>query len=149
MLVDFAIDFRPRQLQDSYRFDFAPLAEDEVRVLRHDNLSILLIRRSPATLLRLREASSGLQDPDSRRSRQPAFAQNPLRSRHPEFFVAYAIGTDFGCGLEVGGFELKEVCGDARYDFAGRAFEGEREFKNLPVPDYNFSGDYTSLTVRP
>ena len=95
------------------------------------------------------DSSAGLQDPQSRRSTQPAYAGNPLRSKHPELFVSFAIGTDYGCALEAEGFELKEVCGEARYDFAGRALAGERQFRNLAIPDYNFSADFTSLTVRP
>ena len=149
VLLDFAFDLRPSHVQEAYRFELAPLADDEVRVLRRDNLSILLIRRSPATLARLRESSTGLQDPESRRSSQPAYAENPLRSKHPGLFVGFAVGTDFGCALEADGFELKEICGEARYDFAGRALAGGRRFRNLAIPDYNFSADFTSLTVRP
>lgn len=149
VLLDFSIDLRPATVQESYRFDFPPLAEDEARILRRDNLSILLIRRSAETIAGLRSARAGLQDPDSRRSRQPDYARNPLRSRHPELFVSYAIGTDFGCALEVAGDELREVCGDARYDFAGRAKDAQRGFRNLAIPDYNFDPDFTRLTVRP
>lgn len=149
MLLDFAIDLRPAGVQDSYRFDFAPLAENEVRILRRDNLAILLIRRSAATLASLQAETADLQDPDSRSSVQPDYARNPWRSRHPEIFVSYAIGTDFGCALEVAGQELREVCGVARYDFAGRAIDGGRQFQNLAIPDYNFDSEFTRLTVWP
>ena len=149
VLLDFAIDLRPASVQDSYRFDFSPLAEDEVRILRRDNLSILLIRRSAATLERLQSGTVDLQDPDSRRSEQPGYARNAWRSRQPEIFVSYAIGTDLGCALEVEGEELGEVCGDARYDFAGRAIAGGRQFRNLAIPDYNLNPEFTRLTVRP
>ena len=149
VLLDFAIDLRPAGVQDSYRFDFEPLAEDEVRILRRENFAILLIRRSPATLARLRDTTTGLQDPQSRHSKQPDFARNPLRSRHPELFVSYAIGTDFGCFIEAAGAELREVCGEARYDFAGRAISGSRQFRNLAIPDYNFDPNFTRLTIRP
>jgi len=149
VLFDFAIDVRPPQVQSSYQFRLRDLVVDQARVLRQDNLSILVIRRSPALIAGLEQATANLQDPDSRRSRQPGFAENALRSRHPELFVSYAIGTDLGCPLRVDGFELVEICGRARYDFAGRALRGDGEFQNLGIPDYNFSDDFNTLTIRP
>ncbi len=148
-MLDFAIDLRPPGIQESYRLEVGELAADEARVLRRDRLAILVIRRSAATLERLSRAGQRLQDPMSRRSSQPAWAANPLRSKYPEYFVAYAIGTDFGCALEIVADGVKEICGNASYDFAGRALDGQREFPNLPIPDYNFSDDYRRLTVRP
>ena len=149
MLLDFAIDIRPSGVQDSYRFEIGPLLDDQPRILRRDNLSILVLRRSAATIARLRETTAGLQDPQSRRSSQPAWANNPLRSRLPELFVSYATGTDYGCGLEIAASTVKEICGSARYDFAGRALAGDRQFPNLIIPDYNFSDDFRYLTIRP
>jgi ubiquinol-cytochrome c reductase iron-sulfur subunit len=149
VLLDFAIDTRPPAVQDSYRFEVGTLVEDEPRILRRDNLSILILRRSAATIDGLRASTAGLQDPESRRSSQPSWAVNSLRSRRPELFVSYATGTDFGCGLKVLDSAFAEICGSARYDFAGRALAGERRFRNLAIPDYNFSGDYRYLTIRP
>jgi len=149
VLFDFAIDIRPPGIQESYRLQVGELAEDEARILRSDNLAILVVRRSAATIDRLLQPDTRLQDPLSLRSSQPEFAANPLRSKSPQYFVAYAIGTDFGCALEIVVDGVREICGDASYDFAGRALEGGREFKNLPVPDYNFSDDFHLLTVRP
>jgi ubiquinol-cytochrome c reductase iron-sulfur subunit len=148
-MIDFAIDLRPAKIQDSYRFEIESLPVDEASLLRRDNLSILVIRRSPETVADLRKTDAGLQDPQSRRSDQPPYAANALRSKQPEFFVSYALGTDFGCALEAVGSELKEICGSARYDFAGRALAGDRQFPNLVVPDYNFSDDFRYLTIRP
>lgn len=149
MLLDFTIDIRPPGVQDYYRFEVGTLAEDQPRILRSGNLSILVLRRSAPTVAKLRESAEGLQDPQSRRSRQPDYAANPLRSRTAEYFVAYGIGTDLGCGIEVLGSAFKEICGSARYDFAGRALVGERRFQNLAIPDYNFSENFETLTVRP
>lgn len=149
VLFDFSIDIRPPGIQESYRFQVGELAEDEARILRRDNLSILVIRRSAATVARLLQPNARLQDPLSLHSSQPDFAANPLRSKIPEYFVSYAIGTDYGCTLQIVTDGVREICGDASYDFAGRAVDGEREFKNLPVPDYNFSDDFHYLTVRP
>ena len=149
VLLDFSFDLRPPAVQSSYRFSLGEIARDQPRILRRDNLSILVIRRSAQTIARLERGGGVLQDPRSRDSSQPGYAGNSLRSRDPEWFVSYAIGTDLGCGLEVLSGELKEVCGNARYDFAGRALAGNKRFRNLPIPDYNFAGDFSSLTIKP
>ncbi len=149
MLLDFAIDIRPATIQSSYRFNVGALAPDEVRILRQDNLSILVIRRSAATLAALMRADESLQDPQSRYSHQPDDIDNPLRSRHAEYFVSYAVGTDLGCPLKVLETGLREGCSSARYDFAGRALEGANKFQNLSIPDYNFDNNFSVLTVYP
>ncbi len=149
VMLDFAIDFRPAGVQTSYFFSLDGIELDRPSILRQDNLSIVVIRRSPEMRARLDRSTAGLQDARSRDSVQPDYARNPLRSRIPEWFVGYAIGTDFGCPLEVRAQTLREVCGDAAWDFAGRALESGRPFRNLPIPDYNFAGDFSSLTIRP
>ncbi len=149
VLLDFAIDFRPAGVQDSYRFEIANWAEDQARILRQDNLYIVVIKRSAETLARLRRELDHLQDPDSSDSEQPVYAKNVFRSRDPGWFVGYAIGTDLGCVIEALGDVLKETCSDARYDFAGRALSAGRRFRNLTVPDYTFTEDYRYLTIKP
>lgn len=149
VLLDFMIDLRPSTIQSSYRFKIAELEPDEVRILRQNNLSILVIRRSAATMAALMQTAAPLQDPDSRYSHQPDDAANPLRSRHAEYFVSYAIGTDLGCSLTVLESGLRESCSGARYDFAGRALEGVNKFQNLSIPDYNFADNFSTLTINP
>lgn len=150
VLLDFSIDIQPAAVHDSYRFTVPALQPDEVRILRQDNLSVLLIRRSAETRRRLLQtAAASLQDPDSSRSHQPGYARNPLRSRHEEYFVAYALGTDLGCPLQVVETYLRETCGDAGYDFAGRALQASKSFSNLIIPDYNFSSNFSHLTIKP
>jgi ubiquinol-cytochrome c reductase iron-sulfur subunit len=149
VLLDFAIDLRPSNIQSSYRFEVGELAPDEVKILRQDNLSILVVRRSAATIASLRQSTAGLQDPESQDSRQPDYARNALRSRQPQYFVSYGMGTDLGCTLEVLPSGLREICSGARYDLAGRALKGTNKFPNLAIPDYNFAVDFSSLTVKP
>jgi len=149
VLLDFSFDLRPPRVQSSYHFSLGEFPPDQPRILRQDNLAILVIRRSRETIARLEQEDDSLQDPLSRRSNQPVYAANSLRSRQPEWFVSYAVGTDLGCSLEVLPGELREICGAARYDFAGRALDGDKTFRNLPIPDYNFTGDFSSLTIRP
>ena len=149
VLLDFAIDLRPAAVQESYRFELPALDFDTPEILRRDNLAIVVIRRSVKTLDTLATATGHLQDAASARSRQPDYARNPLRSRDPEYFVAYALGTDLGCPLVAEPGRLRESCGSAVYDYAGRALSAETRFLNLPIPDYTFAPDYSRLTVRP
>ena len=149
VLLDFSFDWRPPRVQSSYHFSLDEIPPDRPRILHQDSLAILVIRRSAETVARLEQGGGGLQDPLSRDSNQPAYAGNALRSRDPEWFVSYAVGTDLGCSLEDATGELREICGNARYDFAGRALDGARKFRNLPIPDYNFAADFSSLTIRP
>ena len=149
ILLDFAIDIRPSTIQSSYRFEVGELEADEVIILRRDNLSILVVRRSAGTIAALESSFEQLQDPDSRDSSQPEYADNALRSRHPQYYVSYAIGTDLGCALKVLEQGLGEVCGSARYDLAGRSLKGKNEFSNLSIPDYTFSNNFSTLTINP
>jgi ubiquinol-cytochrome c reductase iron-sulfur subunit len=149
VLVDFAFDIRPSRVQSSYRFEIRNLEADKPLFLRQDNLVILVIARSAAGIAELQLAVSGLQDPESEDSHQPGFATNALRSRQPEYFVSYAMGTDMGCVIEVYERGLREICSQARYDYAGRGLKGENKFQNLAIPDYNFTNNFNTLTIRP
>ncbi len=149
VLLDFMIDLRPERVYSSYRFKLPELEVDVPVILRQDNLAIVVVRRSADAVAALRRADEGLQDPASRRSRQPEFATNAVRSRDPEYFVAYALGTDLGCALAIEADGLREICSDARYDLAGRARASARDFRNLTIPDYNFGPEFKTLTIRP
>jgi len=149
VLLDFSVDLRPPNVYDSYRFNIGDLSEDQPIWLKQDNLTILVIRRSQKTLNAL-ALTDGLQDPESRQSHQPGFATNVLRARDKHYFVSYGLGTDLGCPLKVvNANQLGEICGPARYDYSGRAIIGKNQFQNLSIPDYNFSHDFKTLTIRP
>ncbi|MFV2031835.1 MAG: hypothetical protein ACC663_05010 [Gammaproteobacteria bacterium] len=148
--LDFLIDFKPASIQSSYRFSLRELPVDRPVWLRQDNLVIVVIHRSPRLIEALTQADDRLQDPDSKSSRQPQYAKNRLRSRSAAYFVAYGRGTDFECPLESGNGEiLRETCGGAQYDFAGRALAGKNQFQNLAIPDYTFNDNFTLLTINP
>ena len=150
VLMDFSIDFRPKNVQSSYHFTISDsaIAFDNPVWLQQDNLSILLIKRSTNLRHRLSNTESNLQDIESNLSRQPSYAKNALRSRDEAYFVSYAFGTDLTCPLELEENQiLKEICGTASYDFAGRAMSGNNQFQNLSIPDYNFNHDFSLLTI--
>ncbi len=149
VLGDFVFDIRPPGVQSSYRFKIENLVQDVPLFLRQDNLVILVIARSTASIAELQQGVAGLQDAESQDSHQPEFATNTLRSRHPGYFVSFAMGTDLGCVVEAFERGLREICSQAAYDYAGRALKGENKFQNLAIPDYNFSNDFNTLTIRP
>ena len=94
-----------------------------------------------------------LQDPASKKSKQPEWARSAYRSREPEWFVAIALGTDLGCSLNfmpasetnfhgarwTGGFV--DTCRKARYDLSGRVFKDQYATRNLVIPVYSIDGN--------
>ncbi len=92
VLVDFAIDIRPPAVQSSYHFKIESLTPDVPAFLRQDNLVIVVIARSAASIAGLKQADANLQDPESRLSHQPAFATNALRSRQASILSAMPSG---------------------------------------------------------
>lgn len=149
MSIDFMVDIRPSEIHSSYRFTIESIPYDQPKRLQQDNLSIILIKRSKS-LIKVLQQKENLQDSLSRKSSQPIFADNSLRSRYPEYFVSYGNGTDLGCFVEQKTeSRLGEICGTAEYDFAGRALNSKNQFQNLSIPDYNFSDDFKTLTIRP
>ena len=150
VLADYSIDIRPQNVHANYRFslNMSDIAFDNPIWLRQDNLNILLIKRSISLRNQLSHSSKKLQDIESDSSRQPTYAKNSLRSRDETYFVSYAYGTDLTCPLElIDNQTLKEICGAASYDFAGRAISGTNQFQNLSIPDYNFNDDFSLLTI--
>ena len=150
VLADYSIDFRPPNIHANYHFSLnsSKMPFDQPVWLRQDNLSILLIRRSPNLRAQLKNSILNLQDADSESSQQPQYAGNALRSRNGEYFVSFGVSTDLTCPLELLENQLLgETCGNAQYDFAGRALMGENQFQNLSIPDYNFNDDFSLLTI--
>lgn len=146
--LDYIIDFRPDSIHSSYRFTLPELVPDQPVFMQQDNLYLVVIRRSPSLIRKLQTAPD-LPDAASDDSSQPEYARNRLRSREAEYFASYALGTDLGCQLVAEGEILREICGDARYDFAGRALGADADFRNLAIPRYEFGSAYRSIIVRP
>jgi ubiquinol-cytochrome c reductase iron-sulfur subunit len=115
---------------------------------------IFIVNRQPDTLERLEAPNEDLADPDSANAdMQPAYAQNPWRSKRPEIGVYIGLCTHLGCSpkpyFEVepepfdanwqGGFFCP--CHGSRFDMAGRVVKGVPAPDNLPVPPYRFVSD--------
>lgn len=124
---------------------------------------VWIVRRTERMLATLEdpEVVDQLTDPDSNGSEQPEFAQNPHRSREPEWLVMIAICTHLGCiptynpepggdfwsGAWEGGFFCP--CHGSGYDFAGRVMAGSPAPRNMAVPFYEFLSDSEIRIGRP
>lgn len=116
---------------------------------------VWVVRRTPEMLETLEDSAvvDQLKDPDSTGSEQPAFAENPHRSREPEWLVMIAICTHLGCipsyRPEAGGDFWSDSweggffcpCHGSGYDFSGRVMSGSPAPRNMAVPFYEFLSD--------
>lgn len=134
--------------------DIGDMAAGEMRTVIWEGRPIIVHRRDAAqrdALLRAdAERDAGLRDPSSKRSEQPAGADPALRSMAPDWFVAIALGTDYGCPVKPvaeptreNGIDVAFVddCRGSRYDAAGRVLAGDYADRNLVVPAHTIDGD--------
>ncbi len=109
-------------------------------------------------LANLPKNDSSLRDPASDiAAQQPAYAQNPHRSRKSEYLVLIGICTHLGCSPtyrpEVAPEDLGAdwkggwycPCHGSRFDMAGRVYKNVPAATNLVVPPYHFKDDNTLL----
>ncbi|SEP58568.1 ubiquinol-cytochrome c reductase iron-sulfur subunit [Ectothiorhodospira magna] len=131
--------------------DISSLAPGEMLEVTWSGRPVVILRRSEAMMAADAAFVESLYDPGSRFSRQPRDYRNPHRSATADLFVAFAVGTDLGCRLDLvppeiaaeqgwgGGFI--DRCRQGRYDFAGRVYNGQDARRNLEVPDYRLHPD--------
>nr|MDE2135991.1 ubiquinol-cytochrome c reductase iron-sulfur subunit [Gammaproteobacteria bacterium] len=132
--------------------DCSTIAPGQMRVVVWRRKPIYIVRRTAAMLALMGGHDAALKDPDSTDSQQPAYADNPLRSRAPSLFVAIGVCTHLGCipraRFEAGGPRMGEQwpggflcpCHGSRYDLAGRVFKGSPAPTNLEIPPYSMAG---------
>lgn len=125
-------------------------AGEMVRVIWRGRL-VYVVRRSEAMIERLSESVPFLRDPESEiLTQQPEYANNPWRSRKPEYLVIEGKCTHLGCAplpeFQVGpapnwygGFFCP--CHGSKFDLAGRVYKGVPAPLNLVVPPYRFIQD--------
>ena len=109
---------------------------------------VWIVRRTQEMLQSLAKVADELADPDSQRDQQPSYAQNEVRSIHPEVLVLVGLCTHLGCSpLEKllpgeldtewqGGFFCP--CHGSKFDLAGRVYKGVPAPTNLEVPPHRF-----------
>ena len=113
VLLDYSIDWRPRTIQASYRFELPALSPDVPVFLRRDNLLVVVIRRSPQTLAALAASVGELQNPAPVRGAPSADAAESSSAAVPAIFVALGRGTDLGCELRADGRLVEDLAAAA------------------------------------
>ena len=124
------------------QYDLTGLRPRQLLTVRWHDIPVFVAVRTQAMLAAMQESAFVVQlvDPDSRASRQPAFAENFYRSRDPALAVLVGICPSCRCVPQyiaetsalgvVGGYACP--CCATRYDPAGRAYYGLARF-NLAV----------------
>jgi len=126
--------------------DLSGLARGEIEKMDWPGGEVWIYRRMAGETTQLSNDAAGvLRDPDSRFSRQPAAAQNALRSLQGDYFVFLPRESIRGCqvsrsSLQDGRTSFQEPCYGARFDSSGRILRnsGRAEQQNLEVPLHEF-----------
>ena len=156
-VASFSPSERARAQGAPVEFDVQAMQSDEVKTVEWRGQPVFVMRRSPETLNSLALHDDLLADPLSRRSEQPDYAANPVRSPRPEFLVLVGICTHLGCvpsfRPESGALDLGTSwpggffcpCHGSKFDFAGRVFKNVPAPTNLTVPPFHFVSQSTLL----
>jgi ubiquinol-cytochrome c reductase iron-sulfur subunit len=139
------------------QYDLTGVRPRQLLTVRWHDIPVFVAVRTQAMLAAMQESAFVVQlvDPDSRASRQPAFAENFYRSRDPALAVLVGICPSCRCVPQyiaetsalgvVGGYACP--CCATRYDPAGRAYYGLARF-NLAVPPYDIVDGATLLVGK-
>lgn len=133
--------------------DIEKLEPGQKMIVEWRGKPVWVVRRSPEMLKTIKAEEWRVADPESKRSDQPDYAKNELRSLKPEYLVVVGICTHLGCSpvdrLQAqaepfatdwkGGFYCP--CHGSLFDLAGRVYKNKPAPDNLPVPPYRFVGD--------
>ena len=131
--------------------DITGIAPGGLAVIEWRGKPVWVIRRTKEMIESLKGASARLTDPESRSSKQPAYAKNETRAQNPEWMVMEGVCTHLGCSPQLKSAEAKsEMGGDwaggfycpchgSKFDYAGRVFRGAPAPLNLEVPPYTLA----------
>ena len=148
---------RVRALGAPVEVELKGIEPGDIRTVEWRGKPVFVLRRSQGMLDSLARHDDFLADPPSRRSIQPEYTRNALRSLKPEIAVLEAICTHLGCipsfrptagasdigASWPGGFYCP--CHGSKFDFAGRVFKNVPAPTNLTVPPYQFASESTLL----
>lgn len=144
---------RVRALGAPVEVELQRIQPGELRTVEWRGRPVFVLRRSQDMLDSLARHDDLLADPTSRRSIQPEYTRNVVRSARPEIVVLEAVCTHLGCipsfrptpgasdidASWPGGFYCP--CHGSKFDFAGRVFKSVPAPTNLTVPPYQFASD--------
>jgi len=122
--------------------DISHIPVDGIGATSFKGQPIVVLNRSRKTLNALEHDQSLLADPQSKHSQQPAFADNPFRSRVPEWLVMVNVCTHQGCptqfqpSMEAGAGGFFCPCHGSRFDAAGRVYRNQPAPRNMEIPNY-------------
>ena len=148
---------RARALGGPVKVELQGIRPGELKTVEWRGKPVFVLRRSQDMLDSLARHDDLLADPPSRRSIQPEYTRNAVRSARPEILVLEAVCTHLGCipsfrptpgapdigASWPGGFYCP--CHGSKFDFAGRVFKSVPAPTNLTVPPYKFASDSTLL----
>jgi ubiquinol-cytochrome c reductase iron-sulfur subunit len=137
--------------------DVSKLEPGQKMIVEWRGKPVWIVRRTPDMLKAVKADDERVADPESKRSQQPEYAKNEMRSLKPEYLVVVGICTHLGCSpvdrLAAqpepfasdwrGGFYCP--CHGSLFDLAGRVYKNKPAPDNLPVPPYKFMTDTTLL----
>ena len=155
LVASLAPSDRARALGAPVEVDLQGMQPGELRTVEWRGKPVFVLRRSQDMLDSLNRHVDLLADPTSRRSMQPEYARNPVRSVKPEILVLEAVCTHLGCipsfrptpgapdigASWPGGFYCP--CHGSKFDLAGRVFKNVPAPTNLTVPPYQLASDST------
>jgi len=108
--------------------------QHDVVMVQHQQVPFILIHRTPKQITELKAKYA---------------EANALRSIKEGYFIALAIGTNYGCiVLKYKQDQLKESCSTALYDYSGRSLTGKNDPLIVPKMTYNQSTQFFNLTLK-
>ena len=131
--------------------DITKIAPGEMAVIEWRGKPVWVIRRTKEMIESLKVAAARLTDPESRSSKQPAYARNETRAQNPEWMVMEGVCTHLGCSPQLKAADAKAEmgadwaggfycpCHGSKFDYAGRVFRGAPAPLNLVVPPYTLA----------
>jgi ubiquinol-cytochrome c reductase iron-sulfur subunit len=133
--------------------DISDLQPGQKKIVEWRGKPVWIVRRTPDMMKMIDLDDSKVADPESKRSEQPPYAKNRIRSLKPDYLVVIGICTHLGCSPVDrlspepqpfasdwhGGFYCP--CHGSLFDLAGRVYKNKPAPDNLPVPPYKFVGD--------
>jgi ubiquinol-cytochrome c reductase iron-sulfur subunit len=142
---------RARALGGPTEVDVSKIDAGQMIITLWRRQPIYVTHRTPAMMGLLGNHDDRLKDAKSEDSDQPAYCQNPIRSRNAQYLVLIGICTHLGClpkqRFDVGDPQLGATwpggwacpCHGSRFDMAGRVFEGSPASVNLRIPPYAYA----------
>ncbi len=126
------------------RLDLAKLERGGMLIVGWRGKPVYVLRRSAEQLAALNEHAERLADPDSLRSKQPDYIQQPWRSLNPEYLVVIGLCTHLGCTPKLRADVLSGSsgffcpCHGSIFDVAGRVLRNMPAPANLSVPPHRY-----------